>query len=240
MWQKKKWRPRMRHLKKRRKLGRNREHRDAMFQNMVTSFFEHERIQTTTAKVKELRRIGEKMITRAKENTLHNKRIVLKKLKNRDIVAKLFDEIAPKYKDVHGGYTRIIKLGRRLGDGADLSLLELVDVELDKKGKGKVQVKEQKTQKVKGEIREPDKVKEEKGEKEKAAVVKSKEKTVKAEVKKPTKEITKEQETKAKGSKKVKAETAISPTTAAKTDKTAKAKTKPSKTKSTKKDSGTK
>ncbi len=238
----------MRHLKKKRKLGKNREHRDAMFQNMVTSLFEYERIQTTSAKAKELRRIGEKMITRAKENTLHNKRILLKKLKNRDIVAKLFDEIAPKYRDVHGGYTRIIKLGRRHGDGADLSLLELVDVELDKKGKGKVQVKEQKTQKVKGETQGPDKLKEEKGKKEKVAPVKSKEKaapkklkekTAKAEVKKPTKEITKDKEAKEKGSEKVKAKTAASRAKAAETDKSVTAKTKPSKPKSTKKDSGT-
>jgi large subunit ribosomal protein L17 len=230
----------MRHLKKGRKLGRNREHRDAMFQNMVTSFFEHERIQTTAAKAKELRRIGEKMITRAKENTLHNKRILMKKLKNRDIVAKLFDEIAPKYKDVHGGYTRTIKLGRRLGDGADLSLLELVDVELDKKGKGKVQVKEQKTQIVKGEIHEPDRVKEEKGKEEKAAPAKSKVETAKTEVIKATKETSKKQEAKTKEPKKVKAETVKSPTTAAKTGEAAKAKTKPSKTKPTKKDPGTK
>jgi large subunit ribosomal protein L17 len=215
----------MRHLKKKRKLGRNREHRDAMLQNMVTSFFEHERIQTTAAKVKELRRIGEKMITRAKDNTLHNKRILLKKLKNRDIARKLFDEIAPKYKDVHGGYTRIIKLGRRLGDGADLSILELVDVELGKKGKA--QVKQQKTQK--GEIQKPG-VKEEKG--KKAAVVKSKDGTVKAEIKKPKKEIVTEQEVKSQKSKQVKTESAESRAKTVKTD--------PSKKKSTKEDTGTK
>ena len=118
----------MRHLKKGKTLNRDREHRNAMFNNMLESFFQYERIQTTAAKAKELRRLSEKMITRAKQNTLHNKRIVLKRLHNRDIVGKLFDEIAPKYQDVHGGYTRILKIGRRQGDGAELSLIELVDV----------------------------------------------------------------------------------------------------------------
>jgi large subunit ribosomal protein L17 len=75
-----------------------------------------------------LRRLSEKIITRAKENTLHNKRIVMSRLNNRYIVAKLFDEIAPVYKDVNGGYTRMFKLGRRPGDGAELSLIELIDI----------------------------------------------------------------------------------------------------------------
>lgn len=125
----------MRHLKRNRKLNRDREHRNAMFSNMITSLFQYERIKTTSAKASELRRLSEKIITRAKENTLHNKRIVLKKIKDRDIVAKLFDEIAPKYQNVHGGYTRIIKFGRRAGDGAELSLVELVDVEDSKDSK---------------------------------------------------------------------------------------------------------
>jgi len=119
----------MRHLKKGRKLNRKKDHRKAMFNNMLESFFHYERIQTTAAKAKELRSLSEKMITRAKQNTLHNKRIVLKRLHNRDIVAKLFDDIAPRYQDVHGGYTRILKVGRRQGDGAHVSLLELVDIE---------------------------------------------------------------------------------------------------------------
>ncbi|RKX96619.1 MAG: 50S ribosomal protein L17 [Bacteroidetes bacterium] len=119
----------MRHLKKGRKLNRDKEHRKAMFSNMVTSLLRHERIKTTTPKAKELRRYCEKIITRAKENTLHNKRIVMKKIKDRDIVAKLFDEIAPRYKNINGGYTRIIKMGNRLGDGAEMSIIELVEVE---------------------------------------------------------------------------------------------------------------
>jgi len=119
----------MRHLKKGRKLNRDKQYRKAMFSNMITSLLRHERIKTTTPKAKELRRYCEKIITRAKENTLHNKRIVMKKIKDRDIVAKLFDEIAPRYKNVNGGYTRIIKMGNRLGDGAEMSIIELVEVE---------------------------------------------------------------------------------------------------------------
>ncbi len=119
----------MRHRMKGVKLNRDKEHRNAMFSNMMESFFEFERIRTTAAKARELRRLSEKMITRAKENTLHNKRIVLKRLKNRDVVAKLFDDIAPRYKNVHGGYTRAIKVGQRAGDGAEMSILELVEVQ---------------------------------------------------------------------------------------------------------------
>jgi large subunit ribosomal protein L17 len=119
----------MRHLKSGRKLNRGRAHRDAMFNNMLESLFRYESVQTTVAKAKELRRISEKLITRAKDDTLHNKRMVFRRLHDKDVVAKLFEDIAPKYRSVHGGYTRIIKLGRRQGDGAELSLLELVDVQ---------------------------------------------------------------------------------------------------------------
>ncbi len=117
----------MRHLKKTMKLGRTREHRTAMLSNMMASFFEHEKIQTTATKAKALRSVSEKIITRAKQSSLHNKRVVLKKLKDRDMVAKLFEDIAPRYADVHGGYIRIVKLGRRLGDGAEMAILELVE-----------------------------------------------------------------------------------------------------------------
>ena len=138
----------MRHLNRIKKFSRTRAHKKAMFSNMMVSFFQNGKIKTTTAKAKELRRLSEKIITRARENTLHNKRIVLSKVKDRDIVAKLFDEIAPRYQNVNGGYTRIIKLGSRMGDGAELSLIELVNVE-DKtqskpKGKKKEAVKEEK------------------------------------------------------------------------------------------------
>jgi large subunit ribosomal protein L17 len=121
----------MRHLKRKKKFSRTSGHKRAMFSNMLVSLFEYGSIKTTTPKAKELRRLSEKVITRAKENSLHNKRLILRKLKNRDIVAKLFDEIAPFYKDVNGGYTRIIKLGNRMGDGAELSLIELVETTAD-------------------------------------------------------------------------------------------------------------
>lgn len=134
----------MRHLKRVKKFNRTRGHKRAMFSNMMASFFKNGRIKTTSAKAKELRRLSEKVITRAKENTLHNKRIILSKIKNRDIVAKLFDEIAPVYKDVNGGYTRMYKIGRRAGDGAELSLLELVGAEqAPKKSKSRGNKKEE-------------------------------------------------------------------------------------------------
>ena len=131
----------MRHLRRVRKLNKTSAHKRAMFSNMMVSFFRYERITTTLAKAKELRRFSEKAITRAKENTLHNKRILLNRLKDRDIVAKLFDEIAPKYRNVNGGYTRVVKLGRRAGDGGDLALVELVEAaeKSGKKGKAKKQ-----------------------------------------------------------------------------------------------------
>ena len=131
----------MRHLKKGKRLGRDREHREAMFANLIVSLFQNERIKTTVVKAKELRRRSERLITRAKEPTLHNKRIVLSRIKDRDAVAKLFDDIAPRYKNVPGGYTRIIRLGRRQGDGAELSYVELIETESSTKRKTKETVK---------------------------------------------------------------------------------------------------
>jgi large subunit ribosomal protein L17 len=127
----------MRHLKNGKKFNRDKEHRDAMFANMMVSFFQEGRIKTTTKKAKELRRRSERIITRAKEPTLHNKRIVQGRLGDRDTVAKIFDEIAPKYKNVNGGYTRIIRLGKRIGDNAELSYIELVEVNQSQPKKGK-------------------------------------------------------------------------------------------------------
>ena len=127
----------MRHLKKGKRLGRDKEHREAMFANLIVSFLKNERIKTTITKAKELRRRSERIITRAKDPTLHNKRIVLSKIKDRDMVAKLFDDIAPRYKNVNGGYTRIIRIGRRQGDGAELSYLELVEAAASGPGKKK-------------------------------------------------------------------------------------------------------
>ena len=106
-------------------------HRKALHRNMVTSLFKQERIRTTKAKALEVRRTAEKMITRAKEDTVHNRRIVSGRLYDEGIVAKLFTNIAPRMKDRNGGYTRIIKLGERNGDAAEVVILELVDYKLD-------------------------------------------------------------------------------------------------------------
>ncbi|MCL2277108.1 MAG: 50S ribosomal protein L17 [Treponema sp.] len=106
-------------------------HRKALRRNMVTSLFRHERIQTTKAKALEVRRAAEKMITRAKEDSVHNRRIISGRLYDEGIVAKLFTDIGPRMKDRKGGYTRIIKLGERKGDAAEVVILELVDYKLD-------------------------------------------------------------------------------------------------------------
>jgi large subunit ribosomal protein L17 len=106
-------------------------HRKALHRNMVTSLFRKERIRTTKSKAHEVRRTAEKMITRAKEDTVHNRRIVSGRLYDEGIVAKLFTEIAPRMKDRNGGYTRILKLGERKGDAAEVVILELVDYKLD-------------------------------------------------------------------------------------------------------------
>ncbi len=116
----------MRHGKSGRKLGRNSSHRKAMFRNMVTSLLEHGAVQTTDAKAKELRRVADRMITLGKTNTLHAKRRAARTLRSRDVLAKLFDEIAPGFTERDGGYTRIVKLGPRRGDGAEMSIIELM------------------------------------------------------------------------------------------------------------------
>lgn len=118
-------------------LGRMSAHRKALHRNMVTSLFRQERIQTTKAKALEIRRTAEKMITRAKEDSVHNRRIVSSRLFDEGIVAKLFTNIAPRMKDRNGGYTRIIKLGERKGDAAEVVILELVDYKLDTEEKKK-------------------------------------------------------------------------------------------------------
>src|SRR5215469_5518047 len=106
-------------------------HRKALHRSMVTSLFRHERIKTTKAKAMEIRRTAEKMITRAKVDSVHNRRIVSARLYDEGMVAKLFTEIAPRMKERNGGYTRVLKLGERLGDAAQMVILELVDYKLD-------------------------------------------------------------------------------------------------------------
>ena len=117
----------MRHLKAGRKLGRNASHRLALMRNLARALVEHERIITTVEKAKEARRFVEKLITLAKKNTLHARRLVLARLPDKETVSKLFDEIAPRFKDRPGGYTRVIKRHqRRLGDAGKTAFLELL------------------------------------------------------------------------------------------------------------------
>ncbi len=119
----------MRHRKDNKKLGRTASHRKALLENLAATLFVHKHIKTTVAKAKEARRIVERLITFAKRGTLADRRQVLRAIPDKKIVKNLFDELAPTYKDRNGGYTRTIKLGRRLGDGADLAILELVGFE---------------------------------------------------------------------------------------------------------------
>ena len=117
----------MRHRVKTKKIGKNASHRKAMLSNMASSLIEHKRIKTTHQKAIALQRFIEPMITKAKDATLHNRRQVLKSLKNQDAVKILFDIIGPNYADRPGGYTRIIKLGSRVNDAAKITLIEFVD-----------------------------------------------------------------------------------------------------------------
>lgn len=109
-----------------RKLGRTSDHRKAMLRAMVTYLLENGKIESTVTRAKEVRSMAEKMITTAKTNELHNKRQVLSYVTKESVVKKLFDEIAPKYADRNGGYTRITKLGPRRGDAAEMAIIELV------------------------------------------------------------------------------------------------------------------
>ncbi|WP_417359060.1 50S ribosomal protein L17 [Galbibacter sp.] len=117
----------MRHGKKFNHLGRKTAHRRAMLANMACSLIEHKRINTTLAKAKALKQFIEPLVTKSKEDTTHNRRIVFTKIRDKFAVTELFREVAPKVGDRPGGYTRIIKLGNRLGDNADMAMIELVD-----------------------------------------------------------------------------------------------------------------
>ena len=117
----------MRHNKSGRKLNRNSSHRKAMFSNMANSLFDHEIIKTTLPKAKELRRVAEPLITLAKSDSVSNRRSAFSKLRDKEMVGKLFTELAPRYKDRPGGYTRIMKCGFRSGDSAPMAYIELVD-----------------------------------------------------------------------------------------------------------------
>lgn len=117
----------MRHRKSGRQLNRNSSHRKAMFRNMSASLFEHELIKTTLPKAKELRRVAEPLITLAKTDSVANRRLAFDRLRNRELVTKLFNELGPRYTERPGGYLRILKCGLRTGDKAQMAYVELVD-----------------------------------------------------------------------------------------------------------------
>lgn len=126
----------MRHKVSGRRLGRTTSHRKSMMQSMSASLIEHEIIQTTVSKAKELRRELEPLITRAKEDSLHNRRITFDRIRNRDAVQKLFLELGPRFKQRPGGYLRIMRCGYRAGDAAPMAYVELVDREASASVKG--------------------------------------------------------------------------------------------------------
>lgn len=196
----------MRHRVAGRKLSRHTQHRELMFRNMLVSLLQHERIRTTLAKGKEFRGWVDRMITLGKTGTLHARRQAFALLRNHEMVKKLFDEIAPKLKGREGGYTRVYKMGWRQGDGAPLSLVELVTFShpeekkkstvtkaketLEKvvpKKKGKEEVEEKKGKKEKKEKKEKIEKKEEKKEKKEKKVKKEEKETSKEKKEKPKK-----------------------------------------------------
>jgi large subunit ribosomal protein L17 len=131
----------MRHRKAGLKLNRTSSHRKAMFRNMVTSLFKYERIHTTDAKAKELRRWADHLITLAKQGDLHARRLALSIIREKNIVHKLFDEASDRFGAISGGYTRVVKSGRRPGDAAPISIVELISPEKSKKKKTKKKTK---------------------------------------------------------------------------------------------------
>ena len=175
----------MRHRVAGRKLSRHTQHRELMFRNMLVSLLQHERIKTTLAKGKELRSWADRIISLGKQGTLHARRRAFALLRDKEIVKKLFDEIALKFKDREGGYTRVYRLGWRQGDGAPLSLVELVTyASPEKKKKSTIKKAKEVLEKVTPKRKE-------KGEgkgKEKAKGKEKKEKKVKKEEKEAPKE----------------------------------------------------
>ena len=120
----------MRHLKHGRKLGRTTAHRKALLRNLATALLEHERIITTEPKAKELRRVADKLVTLGKRGSLHARRQALQTVQSTTVVQKLFNEIAPRFAERQGGYTRILRLGYRPGDAAAMAVIELVDAQI--------------------------------------------------------------------------------------------------------------
>ena len=121
----------MRHLKQGRKLGRTTAHRKALLRNLATALLEHERIVTTEPKAKELRRVADKLVTLGKRGNLHARRQALQVVQSNAVVQKLFNDIAPRFAERQGGYTRIMRLGYRPGDAAAMAVIELVDAQIE-------------------------------------------------------------------------------------------------------------
>lgn len=117
----------MRHRKKVKHLNRTPQHHEAMLRNMATSLFLEERLTTTIAKAKELRRYAEPLVTKAKRGDLHARRLVARRIHDEEALSKLFEDIGPRYAERPGGYTRVLKLGHRKGDAADMAIIELVE-----------------------------------------------------------------------------------------------------------------
>lgn len=167
----------MRHRVAGRKLSRHTQHRELMFRNMLVSLLQYERIKTTLAKGKELRSWADKIISLGKQGTLHARRRAFALLRDKGIVKKLFDEIAPRFKDREGGYTRVYKLGWRQGDGAPLSLVELVTYAApEEKKKSTIKKAKEILKKVTPKKKEKGKEKEKKEKKEKPKKISSEEK----------------------------------------------------------------
>jgi large subunit ribosomal protein L17 len=183
----------MRHRVAGRKLSRHTQHRELMFRNMLVSLLQYERIKTTLAKGKELRSWADRIISLGKKGTLHARRRAFALLRDKGIVKKLFDEIAPKFKDRQGGYTRVYRLGWRQGDGAPLSLVELVTYAVpEEKKKSTLKKAKEVLEKVTPKKKEKVEKKEKEKEKEKGKEKKEKK------VKKEEKEIPKEKKEKPK------------------------------------------
>jgi large subunit ribosomal protein L17 len=192
----------MRHLVAGRKLSRHTQHRELMFRNMLVSLLQHERIKTTLAKGKELRGWVDKIITLGKKGTLHAKRQAFALLRNHEMVKKLFEEVVPRLKNREGGYTRVYKMGWRQGDGAPLSLVELVTFSHPKEKKSTVKKAKEVLEKVAPKKKEKEEKKEKKEEEKEKGKGKPKEKEKKEKKgKKEEKEAPKEKKEKAKKKK---------------------------------------
>ena len=136
----------MRHRQSGRKLNRTSSHRKSLFKNMAQALLKHEQIVTTLPKAKELKRVVEKLITLGKKGNLHSRRLAFNQIRDKDMVSKLFDNLAKRYSDRKGGYTRVLKAGFRYGDSAPMAVIELVDRDENAKGAGEINVPKQEAQ----------------------------------------------------------------------------------------------